>query len=62
MLTFFQACVLTILQFCLMLISKKDPPRGPGLWKFNNSYLDEDEYINMMNDNLTGWLCDDSNL
>ena len=39
---------------------QKDPPRGPGLWKFNNSYLDEDDYINMMNDNLTGWLCDNS--
>ncbi|XP_072041387.1 uncharacterized protein [Amphiura filiformis] len=39
---------------------QKDPVRGPGHWKFNNSYLNEDDYVNDMNKNLDIWLNDDS--
>ncbi|XP_072021689.1 uncharacterized protein [Amphiura filiformis] len=39
---------------------QKEPCRGPGHWKFNNSYLNEDEYVNEMNNNLATWLDDSS--
>ncbi len=39
---------------------QKDPTRGPGHWKFNNSYLKDDEYVNTMNNNLILWLNNNS--
>ncbi|GAG89089.1 unnamed protein product, partial [marine sediment metagenome] len=39
---------------------QKDSSRGPGLWKFNNSYLQEEDYVNCMNYNLDLWLNDNS--
>ena len=35
---------------------QKNPVRGPGHWKFNNSYLEDEVYINSMNTNLCLWL------
>lgn len=37
---------------------QKSPVRGPGLWKFNNSYLADEQYVNNLNDNLSLWLND----
>jgi len=39
---------------------QKEYQRGPGHWKFNNSYLDDDDYVSQLNNELKLWLQDNS--
>ena len=38
----------------------KEPNRGPGHWKFNNSFLEDENLLQEMNSNLRVWLGDPS--
>ncbi len=42
----------------LKLKLQKNPDRGRGHWKFNNSYLNDDAYVNEIREKLTEWLQD----
>ena len=46
---------------CITIKLSKDPIRGPGHWKFNNSYLEDAGYVQGLHDNLKVWL-DDPNI
>ncbi len=39
---------------------QKEANRGPGHWKINHSYLNDDVYVTSMNENVCTWLQDAS--
>ena len=43
----------TIEQSDLLYISIAQVSRGPGLWKFNNSLLDDEKYVDLIRENYT---------
>ena len=57
----YYTCTLMYMDHSAIMLNiqlQKDYKTGPGHWKFNNSYLDNDVFVNEMKTKLDSWLND----